>query len=236
MDNKLTFEFISPTRNLLSEEIYEAIKKAILDGTIKQGERLKEMIIARQFKTSQTPVREAFKKLQQDKLIKVISFKGAFVEEVKKKEIPEIYQLRITLEKTSLEWFIAKMRKEDIEELTSIVEMMEKASVENDISLLVEQDSYFHKFICMKADFKNLYPMWLLIYGKVKLIMSKLDIKYNNMKEIIDLHKQLLEAIKSRDLKLVMDKYDEHAKYAYKALEQNMRIKLLGNVKTWIKG
>ena len=224
MDKKLTTEFISPSRNLLSEKIYQIIKKAILDGTIKQGERLKETEVARQFKTSQTPVREAFKKLQQDRLIRVINFKGAFVEEVKKKEIPEIYQLRIILEKTSLEWFIAKMRKEDIEKLTSIVEIMEKASVENDTLLLVEQDSYFHKFICMKADFKNLYPMWLLIYGKVKLIMSELDIKYN-MKEIIDLHKQLLKAIKSRDLNLAMDKYDEHAKYAYKTLEQNMNIK-----------
>jgi len=225
MDIKLTSEPVSLSRNLLSEGIYEAIKKAILDGSIKQGERLREMEVARQFNTSHTPVREAFKKLHQDRLVRVINFKGTFVEEVKKEEIAEIYQLRFNLEKTSLEWFIAKMRKEDIEELTSIVEKMDKASVKNDVLLLVEQDSYFHKFICMKADFKNLYPMWLLIYGKVKLIMSELDIKYNNMKEIIDLHKHLLEAIKSRDLKIVMDKYDEHAKYSYKTLEQNMHIK-----------
>ncbi|MCK7468567.1 MAG: GntR family transcriptional regulator [Desulfosudis oleivorans] len=47
----------------LSETIYLALKKAMIDGEIKPGQRLQEKEIAALFSTSSTPVREAFFRL-----------------------------------------------------------------------------------------------------------------------------------------------------------------------------
>lgn len=210
-----------PMRSLMSDEIYGTIKKWILDGTLKPGERLREMEIARQFNTSQTPVREAFKQLQKDKLLKGAAFKGVFIEEIEDIEIPEIYQLRGVLEIISLKWFILKMNEADIVKLKNILDDMKNASLNNNIPLLVEKDISFHGYICTVADSKNLYPMWSLINGKASLVMAKIDIIYKIYKDInkiVGLHEEILDALEKKNKKLVMKKYKKHAEFVLKDL------------------
>lgn len=207
------------SRSLISDDIYKTIKACILDGTIIQGEHLKEMEIARQFNTSQAPVREAFKKLQQERLLKNIPFKGTFIEEVANEEIPEIYQLRAVLETISLKWFISKMTKENIKELKLIIKDMKDASLNNNIPLLVEKDIAFHKYICKISDSKNLYPMWSLINGKSRLVIAKMDVIYNKYKDVVKiakLHQQILEAIEKKDVMLAIERYNIHAKFVFR--------------------
>lgn len=215
LKNKMTV----PSRSLLSEDIYKTIKSSILNGTIIQGERLVEMEIAKQFHTSQTPVREAFKQLQQDRLLKSVTFKGKFVESVTDEEIPEIYQLRTVLEIIALKWFFLKMNEDNIKELKLIIKDMKNASLHNDIPLLVEKDISFHRYICIVADSKNLYPMWSLIDGKSRLIIAKLDTIYDKRKNIVEitkLHQQILEALVKKDIVLAIEIYGIHTKYVLK--------------------
>jgi DNA-binding GntR family transcriptional regulator len=47
----------------LSESIYVHLKKAIIEGSLKPGQRLLEKEFAELFKASTTPIREAFQKL-----------------------------------------------------------------------------------------------------------------------------------------------------------------------------
>lgn len=217
LKNKLT----NLSRNLISDDIYETIKACILDGTIMQGEHLKEMEIAKQFNTSQAPVREAFKKLQQERLLKTIPFKGTFIEEISDEEIPEIYQLRSVLETISLKWFISKMTEENIQELKLIIKDMKDASLNDDLTLLVEKDIAFHKYICKVSDSKNLYPMWSIINGKSRLVIAKMDIiykKHKDVKKIVKLHQQILEAIEKKDVMLAIERYNIHTKFVFREI------------------
>ena len=85
-------------RKALREEAYEALRKAILRGRVKPGQRLKEERLASEIGTSRTPIREAFHKLEQEGLIRIVPNKGYFVSDVTSKEIEELYDIREVLE------------------------------------------------------------------------------------------------------------------------------------------
>ena len=66
-------------RLLLREHIKDQILERILDGTYEPGERLVETRIAREFETSQVPVREALRELEALRFVESEPFRGARV-------------------------------------------------------------------------------------------------------------------------------------------------------------
>lgn len=57
----------------LGEVVFEYLRNAILNGTLKPGERLMEINLAEQLGVSRTPVREAIRKLEKEKFVEMVS-------------------------------------------------------------------------------------------------------------------------------------------------------------------
>jgi len=76
----------------------EMIRRAILDGTLSAGARLKEDELATQLEVSRTPVREALRKLAADDLVVLEPNRGARVREYQAHELDDLYRLRAVLE------------------------------------------------------------------------------------------------------------------------------------------
>src|SRR4030042_3573497 len=77
----------------LSESIYSHLKKAIIEGSLRPGQRRMEKEFAERFKASTTPVREAFRKLSAEKYIVINSRKDIRVASVDRKEITELFEV-----------------------------------------------------------------------------------------------------------------------------------------------
>jgi DNA-binding GntR family transcriptional regulator len=71
----------------LSETIFQSLKKAVIDGDIKPGQRLQEKEIAALFNTSATPVREAFFRLAAEKYLVINARKEVLVQDTTKEEV-----------------------------------------------------------------------------------------------------------------------------------------------------
>jgi DNA-binding GntR family transcriptional regulator len=80
------------------EEAAEALRVAILDGTLRPGSRLGEVELAEQLGVSRTPVREALRRLVAEGLVEVLPNRGARVVEWSAADLDEIYDLRALLE------------------------------------------------------------------------------------------------------------------------------------------
>jgi DNA-binding GntR family transcriptional regulator len=78
--------------------VYEHLKQNIISGSIKQGEPLAEGVLAKEFKTSKTPVREAMQQLEKEGFIETFLGKGAFVSRLSFPDIREIFEIREILE------------------------------------------------------------------------------------------------------------------------------------------
>jgi DNA-binding GntR family transcriptional regulator len=82
----------------LADQAKEAIRTAILDGTIKPEERITIEQIAAELGISRTPVREALKALEMDGLVRLLPHRGAVVEKFARAELGQRYAIRAMLE------------------------------------------------------------------------------------------------------------------------------------------
>lgn len=74
--------------------VFEALRRAIIEGDLKDGDSLRQDEIARLFNTSRIPVREAITMLEQQGLVKNHRFKGAVVVGLSIAEAGEIFDFR----------------------------------------------------------------------------------------------------------------------------------------------
>ena len=76
-----------------------------------------EKSICEKYNVSRTPVREAFKQLEADGLIKNIPNRGAYVRGLTVRDISDLFDLRCIFEVQAVEWAIDRMSDEEIDKL-----------------------------------------------------------------------------------------------------------------------
>jgi len=86
------------TTTSLADEIAFRLEAAILGGEFPPGTRLRQEDLCRRFQVSRTPIREALRKLQAQRLLVVLPNRGATVRLPSRQEIDEVYELRAELE------------------------------------------------------------------------------------------------------------------------------------------
>lgn len=77
--------------------VVRQIREAILDETFKPGERLPEAELAKIFKVSRSPVREALFALEKEGTVLMEPYKGAVVKPLSAEEALDIAELRLAL-------------------------------------------------------------------------------------------------------------------------------------------
>jgi DNA-binding GntR family transcriptional regulator len=77
---------------------YETLRRQILDGTLRAGERLRLTHLAQQLELSEMPVREALRLLQKDGLVQMELHRGAQVAALSLDRAYEIIEVRTALE------------------------------------------------------------------------------------------------------------------------------------------
>jgi DNA-binding GntR family transcriptional regulator len=101
----------------LSESIYGHLKKAIIEGDLRPGQRLMEKEFAELFKASTTPVREAFQRLSAEKYIVINSRKDVTVAAVTRKVIAELFEVVRVLDALAARRAISNLSDGDVAEL-----------------------------------------------------------------------------------------------------------------------
>ncbi len=108
--------------------VADALRKAILRGDLKPGERLDEKSVAETLKVSRTPVRSALRMLAAESLVHLQPHRGAVVNELSPDELEEICLVRAVLEGIAARLAAQNMDDERIANLESLLEAMEATS------------------------------------------------------------------------------------------------------------
>jgi DNA-binding GntR family transcriptional regulator len=80
------------------EYTINALREAIREGRLAQGQRLVVADITKRFGVSNGPVREAIRRLTGEGLVEIVPHRGATVREFGREDLIEIYQVREVLE------------------------------------------------------------------------------------------------------------------------------------------
>ncbi len=100
--------------------IFRELRRTIIMGHHKSGERLEVEIIARQYSTSVTPVRDALQMLAQEGLVYIKPRSGYFVTHTNLKQLRDLLDLRRVLEVASVERAALRITDQQIRELLAV--------------------------------------------------------------------------------------------------------------------
>jgi len=159
----------------ISDQIYEVLKELILLGKITPGERIVEGNIAEAFKTSRTPVREAFQRLVQDGLVERLPQGGVRVVVITPQMIKEVYGIRGVLEVYAVELACDNIDAEMFLELKEMDRQARKLLSSPDANrpegwvALWRINTSFHETICRAAGSEHL----LRILGQLKDLVMR---------------------------------------------------------------
>lgn len=100
--------------------VFAALRRAIIEGELKDGDPIRQDEIARLFNISRIPVREAIARLEQHGLVKNHRFKGAVVAGLSMAEAGEIFDFRCLVEAQVIRRAVPRMTSALIEEVRAI--------------------------------------------------------------------------------------------------------------------
>ena len=96
----------------VTQSIFEILSNRILTSQLKDGERLNENRLAAEHNISRGPLREAFRLLEKEGLVRSIPRKGTFVKELHKRDIEEVFQIREMIECFAIDLIVTNNLKD----------------------------------------------------------------------------------------------------------------------------
>jgi len=126
--------------NVASHRIAESLRTAILDGSYRPGERIRQEDVAA--RSGAIPVREALRMLAAEGLVTLVANSGAWVTRLTMAECAELYLIRERLEPLLLRGSMPRLGEAEIGRLAELTEAMEAAGT--DVDAFLRADREFH--------------------------------------------------------------------------------------------
>jgi len=189
------------------------LENLIIGGKLGPGRRIKEQEVSSQLGISRPPVREAFKILEAEGLIKREPRRGVFVSEVTSNDIWEIYTLKIALYTLAVRLAIDRISDNGIGRLERIVAEMEIIAdndINPDIMKYEELNNLFHETTAILAGHGRLRKIVQSLNNQIKRVSHRSFTKKGHLKSSCRYHRLILEAIKAEDKILAERLTKEH--------------------------
>jgi DNA-binding GntR family transcriptional regulator len=186
------------TRMTLSDQVKQYILDSIERGELAPGDRLVESQIARQFKISQAPVREAISELISTGFLDREPHKGAMVRMLTDEDMIEIYSVRATLESLAAQQAVRHITDEHIQTLREILDRMLQMAQAQDYLATARYDRQFHDLIMEISGNRLLRRIYQnLQLGQFTLITMRRST--HNLEQLAQRHSQIIAALETRD-------------------------------------
>ena len=207
----------------LRDVVFNTLRKAILKGELKPGERLMEIALAERLGVSRTPVREAMRKLELEGLVVMIPRRGAQVANITEKDLNDVLEVRIALENLSIENACARMTEEQLAELKKAGRYFEETIKEGNLVKLAEADVAFHEVIYKASDNRRLNQ----VLNNLREQIYRYRVEYLKEEEtrnvLVKEHEEIYEAIKNRDVKKEQEISFRHIENQREAIIRSIR-------------
>jgi len=200
----------------LREVVFESIRGAIISGVLKPGERLMEVQLAERLGVSRTPVREAIRKLELERLVVMMPRKGAYVADLSIKDITDVLEIRGALEGLASGLAALRISDEEIEELQLTALNFHKAIEEENFDEIVRLDIDFHGIIFKAARNDKLLQINNNLREQVQRFRIMYINKSNKSRNLAREHFEIADAISQRNMGLAEKLAKKHIENAEK--------------------
>ena len=133
-------------------QVHEHLRRQILDGTLPPGSVLSQVQLAQQFGVSRTPLREALRLLQEERLVLAEHNHRVRVADINLEELESLYASRIMLETLALALTIPRLSQSELGTLAQALDAMHVASTQRDNDAWEQGNRRFHALLAIHAE------------------------------------------------------------------------------------
>ncbi|MFA5447391.1 MAG: FadR/GntR family transcriptional regulator [Sphaerochaeta sp.] len=218
---------IRPTKRKLADYVFDEIKRMLIDGQLKEGDKLPNQVdFAAQLGVSRLPLREAMQRLSQLGVIEEKPGAGTRIingnpetwgEEPKapflsdKEAAFELLDARRILEINVIQSSYERLTADDVILLEQDIRNMEEALRNEDTSTYLKNDMLFHFHLTNGAHNRYLNHMLLTLHSLLEQFMIEIfEIIPHLVNTSMNFHRSIFEAIKERNFSLAAQHMQSH--------------------------
>ena len=199
----------------LADQVFEKLENDIIQGVYPKGEILTELKLVDQLGVSRTPIREALRRLEQERLI-ADSGKGSVVLGITEDDLLDIMNIRQRIEGLAAYYATINMTEEGRAELAHIVDLQDFYITKHDAENLRKVDDRFHDLICILSKRAVITDTLIPLHRKTRRYRRISMEDQNRTTKTTKEHRAIYEAIVSGNAELADElttKHIENAKF-----------------------
>ena len=199
------------SKDAFSQQAYEQIRRMVIEGLLPGTRRISETKLGKALGFSRTPVREAIQRLSREGLLVQRPSSGTYIVQPQKREVQDIYEVRLALESMAASKAAKLMRDQQITQMNQCIEKMKRAIHAfrksghdvlqgTQLSRYHAADQKFHALILKSAG--NRFAQSIVSQSHVKQLIFGQQSHHRNLHHLAWLwlkHAQLARAITQRN-------------------------------------
>jgi DNA-binding GntR family transcriptional regulator len=199
----------------LADKAYHEIRRRIVSLELAPGAVIEERQLVERLGIGRTPVREALRRLAQERLVEVYPRRGMFVTGVDVRELARLSEVREVLEPEAARLAAERATDADRRELGALLAELDTAGGE-----LMDLDERIHRAV-YRAAHNDLLEATLEQYYVLALrIWSMALDRAHDLEEAVEEHRALLEAIRAGDAERAADTMRAHVQNFEQAMHR----------------
>ena len=212
-DTLSRLKIVFDRRRQVSDQIYDALKKAIVSLDLPPGASISENRICRQIGVSRTPVRAAIIRLVEDGLIDVFPQKGSFVAPIKLSAVRDNHFIRKALELAVLHRASETWAPEVAVRSRQIVMRQAAALDHQELDRFHELDEEFHHALCAAANLSGVWSTIVIAKARVDRV-HRLAAVPGRLPLVVVEHGAILDALDAGDPSRAAERLEYHLERA----------------------
>ncbi len=193
------------------DEAHAAIKQLIVSGELRPGVQLKMESLSRELGMSSSPIREALRRLENERWVHTIPFRGAFVRPFDERELRELYEIREFIELGALRKLLRREPRPDWAALGEANAAIQAALQTGDSAGYLAADIRFHQSLVDLASNRRLSEMFATLVEQGKCFMlGRTPEAMAQQREETDQHTELLALVSRGDAAAALQLLEDH--------------------------
>ncbi|KES17320.1 GntR family transcriptional regulator [Gilliamella apicola] len=203
----------------VNQQVYRTLRRAIITCQVLPGILLSEKDISTQFNVSRQPVREAFIKLAEAGLVKILPQRGTFVTKISIKKVIDGQFIREAVECAIIKRAAQEISDADLLLLEKNLKEQIDANKRKDIRYFLEKDDEFHQILMNIVD----CPMAWETVENIKAMMDR--VRYLTLEDIsppenlVKQHEKIVIALRKHDPEMAAIALHEHLSTILKTIK-----------------
>lgn len=216
-DNIELLNFRTSESLSIGAQLHRFLRTAIIRGELAPGQAISEVEISRRFAISRQPVREAFIKLSEERLVEILPQRGTYIRKISMREVLDARHLREIIEVSIVREVSLNHDAKLIASLRGLVKAQSKVKSGDSQSFLM-LDEEFHKCIALHVERDYAWRITEMIKAQMNRVRF-LSFDFATPMSIMTAeHAAIIDAIEAEDADLAAQRMEKHLRHIIDSL------------------